>query len=100
MRPMTGYKPCRQNAESETIIQNNILMDLSSKELLEKKKWARLLRSLRVGTHKFSLQDLNTCHAFRMVAHRLNKRDDELNHYDLQFNYETSVVTVTIKRRE
>lgn len=75
-------------------------MDISSKELFGKKKWVRAFRSLRVGTHRVSLENLKEVNIVRNVAYRLNKYEDEANTFDISVSTKTNIATIVVKRRE
>lgn len=75
-------------------------MDISSKELFSKKKWARGLRSLKVGTHRVPLEGRNSLNSLRMTASRLNENQDEANSFDISVTFKTNTATVVVKRRE
>lgn len=87
----------RRVPEHHLILYN---MDIAREELIAKRKWARLLRSLRAGTHRFQLGNNNLCNSLRSVATRLNKDGHELNLYDVTFDYKKSIITILVTRRE
>lgn len=75
-------------------------MDKSSKELLNKKKWVRGFRSLKVGTHRVPLESWKECNIVRNTAFRLNKNEDEANAFDVSISSKTFIATIVVKRRE